>query len=134
VSAENRLGADQLAGLTPGDAVTIESGTEFGRRRYTPGTVVRVDTAHVVVSCRGPRGGKFVERYGIRDGVRAGGGTRAELVHAEQDGTAARDLLVRQTRQVDVLYRAWSRSRGDVEALRALHAAIGELLVDSPVG
>jgi hypothetical protein len=133
VAAENRLTADQLAALAPGDAVAIESGTEFGRRRYTPGAVVRVDAFQVVVSCRGPRGSKYVERYGLRDGVRLGGGTRAELVNAEPESTAARDLLVQQTRQVDAAYREWSRRRADVEALRALRAAIDELLVASPV-
>ena len=42
MSAENRLTADQLAAMAPGDAVTVESHAEFSRRRYTPGTIVRV--------------------------------------------------------------------------------------------
>ena len=32
------------------------------------------------------------------------------------------------------IYREWSRRPADVEALRALRAAIDELLVESPVG
>jgi hypothetical protein len=35
---------------------------------------------------------------------------------------------VRQTRQIDVLYRAWCSQRHDAAALRALHAAIGDYL------
>ena len=73
-------------------------------------------------------GAKHVERYSLRDGFRIGGGSRAELVNARPDEPAARDLLLRQTRQIDVQYRAWSRRRGDVEALRELHAAIGQHL------
>jgi hypothetical protein len=49
VSAENRLTADQIAALSPGDAVTIESGAEFGRRRYATATVVRLLASHVGV-------------------------------------------------------------------------------------
>jgi hypothetical protein len=66
VSAENRLTAEQFAALRPGKTVTVESGAEFGRRRYVTATVVRVNGSHVVVSCEGPRGGKFVELYGLR--------------------------------------------------------------------
>lgn len=33
--------ADQLAALSEGDAVTVESGAEFSRTRHTAGTVVR---------------------------------------------------------------------------------------------
>lgn len=51
-----------------------------------------------------------------------------ELVHVDQGADAAWDLLLRQTRQIDVLYRAWSRRHGDVEALRELHAAISSYL------
>lgn len=67
-------------------------------------------------------------------GVRVGGGTRGELVNAEPGDPAERDRLLRQTRQVDVLRRAWSRHRSDAEARRALHAAIGDLLADPMLG
>jgi hypothetical protein len=66
-----------------------------------------------------------VERHSLRDGLRLNGATRAELVTPQPDEPPARDLPVRQTRQIDVLYRAWSRRRGDAEALRELHGAIG---------
>jgi ribosome maturation factor RimP len=125
---ENRLTADQLAALAPGDTVTIESGAEFGRSRFTPGTVVRVDASHVVVRCEGPRGrGTYIERYGRRDGVRRGGG-RAELINPDGDEPAARDLLRRRTQQIDVAYREWSRRRADVDALRQLHTTISDYL------
>ena len=127
MSVQNRLTADQIAALAPGDTVTIESGAEFGRSRYTTGTVVRVGASHVVVSCKGPRGGTFVERYGLRDGIREGGG-RAELINPGGDDPPARDLLRRRTQRIDVLYGEWSRRRADVEALRRLHEAIGDYL------
>lgn len=128
MAVENRLSAEQLAALVPGDVVTIESGLEFGRRRYSTGTVARVDGRCITVGSTSPRGAKFAEKFGLRDGVRIGGGTRAELVNASPDLPAERELLLRQTRQIDVLYRAWSRRRGDVEALRELHQAIGDYL------
>jgi hypothetical protein len=53
VRAENRLTAEQLAALSPGDAVTIESGQDFGRRRYATGRIVRVDAGCITNSVRG---------------------------------------------------------------------------------
>src|SRR5438309_1556627 len=85
LSAENRLTAEQLAALAAGDVVTIESGHEFGRRRHVIGTVARVEGPCLYVRCEGTRGGVFVERYSLRDGVRIGGGTRAELVSGDPD-------------------------------------------------
>lgn len=79
----------------------------------------------MVSSQQFPGGMTFVERYDARDGVRVGGGSRADLVNAQPEEPETRDLLRRQTRQIDTLYRAWSRHRGDVDALRELHAAIG---------
>src|SRR3954465_1036186 len=84
LAAENRLTVEQLAALKPGETVTVESGAEFGRRRHVTATVVRVNASHVVVSCEGPRGGKLVEHYRLRDGVRTGGG-HAELVNLDVD-------------------------------------------------
>ena len=124
VAADNRLTVEQLAALAQGDTVTIESGSEFGRRRCTTGTVVRCNGLHVVVRC-----GAYVEHYRLRGGVRIGGGGRAELVNAEGSelpGQAAR----RQTRRIALLYRQWMRNPSDVGSLRDLQAAIGEHLQD----
>lgn len=127
---DNRLTADQIDALSPGDTVTIESGADFGRSRYTSGTIVRVGPAHIVVSCKGPRGGTFVEQYSRRDGIRAGGG-RAELINVDVDNPKARDFLRRRTQRIDVLYREWSRRRADVEALRELRDAISDYLEEA---
>lgn len=45
---------------------------------------------------------------------------RAEgpLVNVDQDADAGRDLLLRQTRQIDVQYLPWSRRCRGVDALR----------------
>jgi hypothetical protein len=51
VSVQNRLTADEVAALDSGDTVTIESGAEFGRSRYTTGAVVRLGLPHVVAGC-----------------------------------------------------------------------------------
>jgi hypothetical protein len=121
VSAENRLTAEQLAALVPGDVVTIESGAEVGRRRYTTGTIARVTSRHVVVRC-----GAYVECYDLRDGFRDGGAGRAELVNGgplpERGG---------RTRQIDRLYRDWSRNRTDLERLQRLQEAISEVLEEN---
>jgi hypothetical protein len=127
LAAENRLTAEQLAALRPGETVTVESGAEFGRRRHATATVVRVNASHVVVCCEGPRGGKFVELYGLRNGVRAGGG-HAELVNLDVDNPATREHLRRRTQRIDTAYRQWSRHRADVDALRELQDAISDFL------
>jgi hypothetical protein len=54
VAAEERLTADQLAALVPGDPVTIETAADFTRPRYSTGTVVRLEGTQVVVSCPSP--------------------------------------------------------------------------------
>ena len=127
-----RLTADQLAALAPGDTVAIESYREgFARTRRTTGTVIRVDGSRILVKTRSPRGrSTFVEQYGRRDGVRVGGVTRAELVTA--DAAEPSSDQQRHTRHIDSLYRAWTRNRGDVDTLRELHAAIAEHLAESP--
>ncbi len=126
MSAENRLTADQLAALVPGDTVTIESGIEFNRRRYTTGTVARITGRHVVVRC-----GAYVECYRLRDGIRHGSAGHAELV---DHGPRADDEAQRRTRQIDLLYREWSRNRGDLERLQRLHEAITEMLEEQTAG
>lgn len=132
MSVDNRLSAEQLAALAPGDIVTIESGAEFSRRRYTTGTVTRVDAMHLLVRSSGPRGATYIERYSRRDGRHASGG-RGELVNADLDDPAGREILRRRTQRIDVLYREWSRHRADEEALRQLHDAIGEYLQETAV-
>ncbi len=128
MGVDNRLAADRLSALTPGDTVTIESGAEFSRRRYRSGQVVRLDPSYVVVSCSGPRGGgTFIERYGRRDGIRVGGVSRAELVNAAPSGLAAPEAR-RRTEHIDSLFREWTRNRTDTDRLRRLYAAIGECL------
>jgi hypothetical protein len=127
VPAENRLTADQLAALVPGDTVTIESGQEFNRPRYAAGTVLRVGTTHVDVCCDGARGAKYVERYRLGDGLREGKG-RAELVRVDAGHLAARGVAGREIRLIEALYRRWHRCPGDLEALRELRDAISEHL------
>jgi hypothetical protein len=130
VAAGNRLSREQLAALAPGDTVTIESGSGLGRSRHTSGTVVRTGPSHVVVSVAGPRGGTFIERYSVRDGLRDSGGP-AELVATDTDNPATRDLLRRRTQRIDTAYRQWSRRRADVDALHELQDAISDYLAET---
>ncbi len=130
MGVDNRLTADQLAALTPGDTVTIESGAEFSRRKYRSGQVVRLDPSYVVVSAPGPRGGTFIERYSLRDGVRVGGVNRAELVNADPEGPATTEAR-RRTQHIDRLFREWTKQRTDVDRLRRLHSAISECLEEA---
>jgi len=130
VAAGNRLTGEQLAALAPGDTVTIETGSGFGRSRHTTGTVVRTGPSHVVVSVAGPRGGTFIERYSVRDGVRDSGGPAA-LVATDTDNPATRNLLRRRTQRIDTAYRQWSRRRDDVEALHELQDAISDYMAET---
>ena len=129
MAAGNRLTREQLVALAAGDTVTIESGADSGRSRHTTGTVVRTGSSHVVVSVAGPRGGTFVERYSVRDGLRDSG--RAELVTRDTDNPATRDLLRRRTQRIDTAYRQWSRRRADVQALRELQDAISDYMAET---
>ena len=130
MAAGNRLTGEQLAALAPGDTVTIETGSDFGRSRHITGTVIRTGPFHVVVSVAGPRGGTFIERYSLRDGLRDSGG-RAELVATHTDNPATWDLLRRRTQRIDTAYRRWSRRRADVEALRELRDAISDYMAQT---
>jgi hypothetical protein len=127
VSVENRLTVEQLAALAPGDPVVIETSGDFRRPRCSAGTVVRISGPHIVVSSRSDRGVSYVQHFGRRDGVSVGGGRRSELLPPE-DSTAAGPEQRRQVQQVDALYREWKRHPTDVDALRRLHAAIGDYL------
>lgn len=89
----NRLGADLLATLGPGDQVVIESSADFGRPRRFAGTVVRLERTHIVVTCCSPRGVRYVQRYRRRDGIRDGGGHWAALVNADPLSTAAVKII-----------------------------------------
>ena len=132
MAADNRLTADQIAALEPGDAVTIESAADFGRPRHTLGTVVRVTGLHIVVSCTSPRGVRYLHHFARRDGVRIGGGHRAELVttHAV-DAVPAEQR--RQMLQIDALYRQWARHRANVDKLRRLRDGISDCLDENLV-
>jgi hypothetical protein len=94
VGMENRLTADQLAALKPGDKVTIESEAGFGRPRRTAGTVAGVTGSDILVNVRSRHGdAAHQERYRRRDGVRVGGVSRAELVNAST-GDPAQTLSI----------------------------------------
>jgi hypothetical protein len=120
LAVENRLTADELAALTPGDPVAVESGADFARRRHTTGTVARITVRHVVVNCGG-----YVECYRLRDGIRDGGAGRAELVHSH---THRDDRAQQRARRVDEAYRDWTRSKRDPDRLRRLQEAVAEAL------
>ena len=132
MAAENRLTAEQLATLAPGDSVTIESAADFGRPRHSTGTVVRIEGPHIVVSWRSARGVPYVHRYGRRDGVRAGGGHRAELVENLGGDRLALAEPRKQVLRIDAAYREWARNRADIERRRRLQAAIAECLEEGP--
>ena len=132
MAAGNRLSRERLAALEPGDEVIIESAADGGRPRLSTGRVVRIDSAHIVVSCCSPRGVRYVQRYGRRDGVMVGSGRPAALVDAEVAGSSTRDQRRRALR-IEALYREWTRDRANVDKLRRLHAAIEESLADSLV-
>jgi len=132
VGFDNRLTAEQIAALAPGDAVVIESGQEFNRPRCAAGTVIRVGSSHVDVACDGHKGTRYVERYRLRDGLRECKG-RVALVRADAGHLAARGVAGRETRHIEALYRKWHRRPGDLEALRELRDAINEHLDEALV-
>ena len=127
MSAENRLSPDQLAASAPGDAVTIESGVDSGRSRYACGTVIRRTATHLVIRSTTRHGGVYQEQYRLRDGIRDGGGGRAELVNLPAFDTVSTGRR-QQLLGVDALFREWARDRTDVDKLRRLHHLIGECL------
>jgi hypothetical protein len=96
MAAQNRLTAEQLAALEPGDPVTIETSGDFRRPRHSDGTVVRLVGSCIVVSCRSPRGVPYVHQFDRRTGVRIGGGHVAQLVTVD----AASDTTTEQRRRL----------------------------------
>ena len=125
MALENRLSAEQLAALAPGDAVTIECAGDFRRPRYFAGTVVRVTDSRIVVSIRSAKGVSYQEQYQRRDGVREGRSlVRAELVNPNSVSPGGQG----RRHTIDVLYRDWTRNRSDLERLQRLHVAISERL------
>lgn len=133
MAAENRLSAEQLAALAPGDTVCVEISGDFRRPRRSLATVVRIEGSQIVVTSRSPRGVSYVNRYRRRDGARIGGGSRAELVHGDATDSAGTSEGRRGQLRVDATYRAWARNRGDLEKLRELQAAIGHVLGETLV-
>lgn len=127
MSADNRLTPEELADLAPGDTVSIEIARDLRRTRHRVGTVVRVTATYVFVSSKGPGGGTYQERFGLRDGLRVGGLGHAELVHRDGQEPALGEVR-RRSRSIDLLYHQWARDRRDVDTLRRLHAAIGSFL------
>lgn len=126
LSAENRLTAEQLAALGPGDQVTIESGAEFRAPKLTDATVISVTESRITVRCSGRAGGIYVENYSRRDGQRVGRGMRGQLVN--RTATEQTDGRRAGTQRIDAAYRQWARNRADLDALRALQAAIADHL------
>jgi hypothetical protein len=87
---------------------------------------------HIVVSFKSPRGVRCVHHFARQDGVRIGGGHRAELVNTH----AVDALPTEQRRQmlwIDALFREWTRHRADIDKLRRLRDAISECLEESLV-
>lgn len=128
MAVDNRLTAEQLAVLGPGDPVTIELVRDYGRPKHVGGEVFRTVGPHLLVSCRSDRGVRYVHAF-ARDGVRIGGGGRAELVAAVAPQPSSTEQR-RQTARVDAAYREWARNRDDVDRLRLVRDAINECLVD----
>lgn len=124
----NRMTAEQLAALVPGDRVTIEFARDFRRPKCVPGQVVRFVGSQIVVSCRMRDGGSTHLHSFDRRGVRIGTGQYAELVDVEAPEPASAQQR-RQGARIDAAYREWTRDRGDVERLRQLQAAIDDALL-----
>ncbi len=126
MGVENRLTAEQLAALEPGDTVTIESEVSLGRPRHATGTVARVTGSDILVKVPSRHGAPHQERYRRQDGIRVDGVSHAELVKADSAESARTPGEHRQVQLIHGLYRAWNRNHGDVDTLRQLHAAIGD--------
>ncbi len=135
MAAEDRLTAEQLAALEPGDPVVVESARNgFGRPHHAAGTVLRVTPSRVAVRVQDRRGAVYVEEFRVRDGLRdCGRSAPAYLIAADAAEPVQRDVR-RRSQRVDAAYREWARHREDPERLRALQAVIEDFLqVSGPV-
>src|SRR5215207_6566187 len=83
MAADNRLTAEQLTALAPGDPVTIEFARDFRHPKHVAGAVVRFVGSQIVVSCTMRDGGSKYLHCFDRRGVRIRSGQYAELVNAE---------------------------------------------------
>jgi hypothetical protein len=128
MEAGTRLSPGELAALGPGDAVTIESGADFGRTRRTAGIVTRVTDTKAFVRVQSARGVPYVQEFSLRTGWRTGRGNYAALVHPDAGQDRSVDDQRRDLARINMLWRAWSRNPGDVEALRELHEMLGQRL------
>jgi hypothetical protein len=128
VAADNRLTAEQLAALAPGDPVVIEFVRDFRRPKHVAGSIVRFVGSQIVVSCRSDRGVPYVHHFDRR-GIRVGGSGHAELVSAAVSEPVSAEQR-RHAAAVDAAYREWTRSRDDVDRLRQLRDAIDACLDD----
>jgi hypothetical protein len=132
VAVDNRLTAEELAALAPGDVVAIEISGDFRKPRYSRGTVVRLEGSCTVVSWRSPRGVPYVHRYALRNGVRIGGGHPAQLVQPETADPMPTDADRQRLRRIEAAYQEWIRDRSNVDRLRRHQAAIEDALLDLP--
>lgn len=108
MGAESRLAPDQLAALTRGDVVVIESAVDGGKIRHSSGTVVRVEGLHLVVAC----GGSKVQRFSCFDGVSTDEMQPAELVNAPQPTDLYLTDQEWRVLRVAARRRDWERSVG----------------------
>ena len=118
------LGFGRGLGETPLEYGRRVEATELlvdGQLERLTGTVVRVGASHVVVACKGPRGGTFVERYGRRDGLREGGG-RAQLINPDVDHP--RWSQAKERRIGEVLRRKTLPFNGYADQVASLYAGM----------
>lgn len=130
---ENRLPADQLEALAPGDLVLIENWPRGWRGPgYATAAVKRTTATQVVVTRKAARGGTYEERYRKKDGGLVGNEMgRAELVdptHPRTVRALAQANREKRAAGIDSLAHQWSRNRDDLDLLRELQVAIGEYL------
>jgi hypothetical protein len=99
-----------------------------------------VTDTSVFATIQSARDAACVQEFSLRTGWRAGRGNFGALVCVPSAGRGT-DGARREQQRIDALWRAWSRNSGDVEALRELHAAVGERLqeldstgVSEPIG
>lgn len=130
MSYNNRLPADQIASLEPGDTVIIESsiGT-FARSQVRTGKVAKLTAKQVVVHYPGVRGTTEV-RFRKQDAGQVGDGYGYLLdpTHPTTVDRLARDRRESRRQQIDALAGRWSRERDNLNLLRQLHTAVGEYL------